>query len=80
MLHIYVVHGFALLVAVLAGYPASYQANFLGDPLRLVKAGWGFNLPLVYAVWLAILAVLYPAARWFADVKRRRREWWLKYL
>jgi hypothetical protein len=29
---------------------------------------------------LAILVVLYPAARWFADVKRRRREWWLKFL
>jgi uncharacterized membrane protein len=80
VLHIYVVHGSALLVAVLAGYPASYQANVIGDPFRLVKAGWGFNLLLVYAAWLAILAVLYPAARWFADVKRRRREWWLSYL
>jgi hypothetical protein len=80
VLHIYVVHGASLLVAVLAGYPASYQANFLADPFRLVKAGWGFNLLVVYVAWLAILAVLYPAARWFADVKRRRREWWLSYL
>jgi hypothetical protein len=24
--------------------------------------------------------VLYPCACWFADVKRRRREWWLKFL
>ena len=80
VLHIYVVHGSALLVAVLAGYPASYQANFLADPFRLVKAGWGYDLLVVYLVWLAILAVLYPAARWFADVKRRRREWWLSYL
>ena len=48
VLHIYVVHGSALLVAMLAGYPASYQANFLADPFRLVKAGWGFNLLVVY--------------------------------
>jgi hypothetical protein len=80
VLHIYVVHGSALLVAELAGHPASCEANFLGDPFQLVKAGWGCNLLLVYAAWLAILAVLYPAARWFADVKRRRREWWLKFL
>jgi uncharacterized membrane protein len=80
VLHIYVVHGSSLLVAVLAGYPASYHVNFLADPFRLVKAGWGFNLPVVYALWLAILIVLYPAARWFADVKRRRRDWWLSYL
>jgi hypothetical protein len=80
VLHIYVVHGSALGVAVLAGYPASYQADFLADPFRLVKAGWGFNLVVVYAAWLAILIALYPASRWFADVKRRRREWWLSYL
>ena len=80
VLHIYVVHGSALLIAVLAGYPASYEANFLADPFRLVKAGWGYNLLVVYLAWLAILVVLYPAARWFADVKRRRREWWLGYL
>ena len=80
VLHIYVVHGASLLAAVLAGYPAAYHVNFLADPFRLVKAGFGFNLLVVYGVWLAILIALYPAARWFADVKRRRREWWLGYL
>jgi uncharacterized membrane protein len=80
VLHIYVVHGLALVVAMLAGFPASYHANFLADPFRLVKAGWGFNLLVVYVVWLAILIALYPVSRWFAEVKRRRREWWLSYL
>lgn len=80
VLHIYVVHGSALLVAVLAGYPASYQVNFLADPFRLYKAGWGFNLAIVYVAWLAILIALYPASRWFAELKRRRRDWWLRYL
>jgi uncharacterized membrane protein len=80
VLHIYVVHGASLVVAVLAGYPAAYHVNFLRDPFRLYKAGFGFNLAVVYVVWLAILAALYPAARWFAEVKRRRRDWWLSYL
>ncbi|HET9446566.1 MAG TPA: hypothetical protein VFO35_09925, partial [Steroidobacteraceae bacterium] len=80
VLHIYVVHTASLMAAVLSGYPAAYHINFLGDPLRLYKAGFGFNLPVVYAVWLAILVALYPAARWFAEVKRRRNDWWLSYL
>jgi uncharacterized membrane protein len=80
VLHIYVVHSASLVVAMLAGYPASYHANFLADPFRLFKAGFGFNLLVVYIVWLAILIALYPASRWFAEVKRRRREWWLSYL
>ena len=80
VLHIYVVHGASLVVAMLAGYPASSHANFLADPFRLYQAGFGFNLLVVYVVWLAILVALYPASRWFAEVKRRRREWWLSYL
>jgi uncharacterized membrane protein len=80
VLHIYVVHGASLVAAMLAGYPASYHASFLADPFRLYNAGFGFNLLVVYVVWLAILVALYPVSRWFAEVKRRRREWWLSYL
>jgi uncharacterized membrane protein len=80
VLHIYVVHGASLVVAMLAGYPASSHANFLADPFRLYKAGFGFNLLVVYVAWLTILVALYPASRWFAAIKRQRREWWLSYL
>ena len=80
VLHIYVVHCAALLVGVATGFPASSFSNFLVDPSRLVNAHWGFGLPVVYFVWLLVLALLYPAARWFAGVKRRRRDWWLGYL
>ena len=34
--------------------------------------GWGFPLPVVYLVWIAVVAALYPACRWFAGVKSRR--------
>jgi uncharacterized membrane protein len=79
VLHIYVAHGAALLLGVLAGLPASLFANFILDPSRLVRAQWGFSLVGVYVAWLAVLAVLYPLASWFAEVKRRRRDWWLSY-
>jgi hypothetical protein len=42
--------------------------------------GFGVELGAVYAFWLAIVLALYPACRWFAGVKARRREWWLQYL
>src|SRR5688572_14534509 len=41
VLHIYVVHGASLVVALLAGYPAAYHVNFLMDPFRLYQAGFG---------------------------------------
>jgi hypothetical protein len=43
-------------------------------------AGYGLSLPGVYAVWLCVVVALYPLCRWFASIKRTRREWWWSYL
>jgi hypothetical protein len=42
--------------------------------------GYGYSLPVVYLIWLATIAALYPACRWFATLKERRQEVWLSYL
>jgi uncharacterized membrane protein len=66
---------------------ARYMANGHGAVgARVAHApGWpdapGFSLVVVYAVWIGVIALLYPAARWFADLRRRHRTWWwLSYL
>lgn len=41
--------------------------------------GWGYSLPIVYFVWAVVVIALYPLCRWFAEVRRRRSEWWLSY-
>jgi len=35
---------------------------------------------VVYAFWIAGVLTLYPICKWYADVKRRRNDWWLGYL
>lgn len=80
LLHIWLAHALALLVGVMTGIPAAAFFNMLGDPGRLIAAGWGFGLLPVYGFWLLTLALLYPLSRWFEGVKRRRRDWWLGYL
>jgi uncharacterized membrane protein len=42
--------------------------------------GWGFSLPTVYLVWITVVIALYPACRWFMQLKQRRRDAWLSYL
>ena len=76
-----VAHSLALAAAWLAGKPTAYLfSNFgLAGPLPPAD-GIGFGLPMVYFVWLLGLVLLYPLCRWFADVKARRRDWWLSYL
>jgi uncharacterized membrane protein len=76
VLHIVLVHGAALVGGVLAGFPAT---SFLQPPFTMPN-GWGYGLPVVYLVWVAVVLTLYPACRWFAGLKARRRDAWLSYV
>lgn len=80
LLHIYLVHGLALSIGVASGIPAAVFVGILGNAGRIAGSGWGVSLPAVFAVWLGVLAALYPLSRWFAGLKARRRDRWLSYL
>jgi uncharacterized membrane protein len=73
-------HGLAVIVGYLAGQPVGWQ--FVGplDQPRPNPGNLGFSLWVVYVFWLLGLLLLYPLCRWFAGLKRRRRDWWLSYL
>ena len=43
-------------------------------------AGYGYDLWVVYLVWMLIVLALYPLCRWFAGVKARRPSPLLNYL
>ena len=75
--HIFLIHALAVAYA----WMVFGDASFLFGGLPSDKpAGFGLALPWVYAVWLVVIVALYPLCRWFADVKRRRSDWWLSYL
>jgi uncharacterized membrane protein len=43
--------------------------------------GWkGFDLAGTYAVWIAVVTLMYPLCRWYGQVKQRKKSWWLSYL
>lgn len=42
--------------------------------------GWGLTLPWIYLAWAGVVLALYPACKWFSDLKRRRADPWLSYL
>jgi hypothetical protein len=71
--HLYLIH--LMLIPYSARHGESparalAQANDAHIPAR-----WGFSLPIVYAVWIAIVAALYRPCRWFNRLKALRREW-----
>ena len=81
LLHIPLIHGLAVLIAyVRYGHAEWFFANPPAAGPPSIPAGYGYSLPIVYLIWVGVIATLYPVCQWFAEVKRRRREVWLSYL
>lgn len=79
ILHIFLIHTLALVVA--AAIKAPWRFWITPDVVFTSHlTGWGYSLPIVYVVCIAVVLVLYPACAWFSHLKDRRRDWWLSYL
>jgi len=76
--HILLMHLVAVIAAQL--FFGDTDWLFTGMPLLAKPQGYGFGLPVIYAVWIGALIALYPLCRWFAALKQRRKDWWLSYL
>ena len=81
VLHIPLIHALALVVSELRLGEVSPWL-FENHPMGVGPApeGYVWGLPLLYLVTLIAIAILYVPCRWFADLKARRREAWLRYL
>ncbi len=81
IIHIYVIHAFALLAAILTGFNASDMIIDVWVTEEPQLQGYGFNLWVVYAIWLLLIIGLYPLCKWYDNYKRNNRDkWWLTYL
>ncbi len=83
LLHLPILHG----LAVLFSYIRYGQAPWLFHDMLAQKGathpippGYGYDLWVVYLVWIAAVAALYPACRLYAGVKRRNKHPLLSYL
>lgn len=84
----FVVHfAVAHAIAIVLGFLRYGWTNFLlipapsmGSMRSKFPANYGYDFLVVYAVWIAVVVMMYPLCRWFAGVKQRRRDWWLSYL
>lgn len=80
IIHLYLIHILALLLAVFTGY--GWQVMILEDWVTETNAlkGFGFPLWLVYVVWLMVVLILYPFCKKFDIYKQSNKDkWWLSY-
>jgi uncharacterized membrane protein len=74
--HFFVIHLLSIALGLWQGFALSQLLTvFLFYP-----KGYGLPLPLVYVVWIVVVASLYPLCRWVSALKSRRTDWWLSYV
>ena len=81
MLHIPLIHALAIVVSVIQVGEVSpwlFTNHPMGNPDP--PDGYVWSLPVLYVAWGVTIVLLYFPCRWFSELKRRRREWWLAYL
>ncbi|MCX2743322.1 heparan-alpha-glucosaminide N-acetyltransferase domain-containing protein [Mangrovivirga sp. M17] len=80
IIHIYVIHFFAMILAEITGFgwKSMILDDFVSTQSQLV--GFGINLWGVYLVWISIILMLYPLCKRFSEYKLAHKEkWWLSY-
>lgn len=82
LVHWYVLHTLVLIFFFVSGHTMADAMTSLGTiPVLGVLPGEGYPLPVVYALWFAVVASLYPLCRWYDAYKSSHKEkWWLSYL
>lgn len=83
--HFYLIHALSVVFAYIRyGSSASRfiwnPPPSMGAPPGLFPSGYGYPLWVVYAVWVAVVLMLFPLCRRWAAWKASRRHWWLSYL
>lgn len=81
VLHIPLIHALALVVSAirLGGVsPWLFTNHPMANPPP--PEGYIWSLSLLYLVWAIAIVLLYFPCRWYAELKARRGDWWLKYL
>jgi len=77
VIHFYLLHTILVIAFFTTGYTSQQivQIPFLFRP-----ADFGFGLPLVYLIWIAVVAILYLPCKWFKKYKETHGQWWLSYI
>ncbi|HEX7903486.1 MAG TPA: heparan-alpha-glucosaminide N-acetyltransferase domain-containing protein [Chitinophagaceae bacterium] len=82
ILHFYLLNILHVIVYIARGHSFSEGVKGLpGFPFKFIVPGEGYSLWVVYLIWIAVVAVLYPVCKWYDRYKTNHKEkWWLSYL
>lgn len=78
IVHFYLIRLLNVIVFFAEGYRWQDRADpvvpFLFRPLH-----FGYNIGIIYCIWVALFLALYYPAKWFNTYRATHSYWWLKY-
>jgi len=82
IVHIYFIHLFAMIAATFSGYKWSDMILHTWVTANSQLRGFGFNLLVVYILWIVVIVLLYPLCKWYDQYKRTHltQQKWLSYI
>ena len=80
--HILLIHLLALPGAIISGYKLADMVLTTRVNSSPELKGYGFDLGIVYIIWIGVVLFLYPFCKWFDRYKRTHQatKKWLSYL
>lgn len=76
LLHWYLIKLILIVLVYAQGYSLAIGTLSFGRP-----PSFGVSLPVVYLIWLSVVALLYPLCRWYGRYRTAHPELtWLRYL
>ncbi len=79
VLHFYLIHTICVILFFATGHTSNDIIDF-NTPFLFRPQKFGFDLPVVYLIWLFVIILLYKPCQWFDNYRKSHREWWLSYL
>jgi len=81
ILHFFLIHLVCMLFFLARGHSFAEGLNNEVMLPNFIKPGEGYNLWIVYLLWIAFVVALYPLCKWYDQYKQSHKEkWWLSYL
>lgn len=77
IIHFYLLHTILIALFFLEG---NTTAQIIQMPFWFRPVAFGYNLWIVYGIWLTVVASLYYPCKWFKNYKETHHKWWLRYL
>lgn len=77
VIHFYLLHSILVVLFFLEG---NTTKEIMQIPFLFRPAKFGYDLWMVYCIWIMVVASLYYPCKWFKKYKTTHHNWWLKYI